>query len=84
MPIFVLPFCSKIYEKIIYNQIINFLTVNGILYDKEFGFRKGHVTNHAIITLVALNTRKIVAVVYLDFRNAFDNVPHTILLDKLQ
>ena len=51
-PISILPFFSKIYEKIIYNHIINFLTVNDILYDKQFGFRKGHATNHATITLV--------------------------------
>ena len=87
-PISILPFFYKIYEKIIYNHIINFLTVNDILYDKQFGFRKGHATNHAIITLVdkvarALDTGKIVVGVYLDLRKAFDTVPHTILLDKL-
>ena len=87
-PISILPFFSKIYEKIIYNHIINFLTINDILYDKQFGFRKGHATNHAIITLVgkvarALDTGKIVVGVYLDPRKAFDTVPHTILLDKL-
>ena len=38
-PISIIPF-SKIYEKIIYNYIINFLTINDILlYDKQFGFR---------------------------------------------
>ena len=90
-PIFSLPFFSKIYEKIIYNLIINFLTINGTLYDKQFGFRKGHAMNHAIITLVdkvarALDTGKVVVGVlaYLDLRKAFDTVPdHTILLDKL-
>ena len=69
-PTSILPF-SKIDEKIIYNHFINFLTINSILYDKQFGFRKGHATNHAIITLVdkvarALNTGKIVVAVYLD------------------
>ena len=87
-PISILPFFSKIYEKIIYNHIINFLTINCILYDKQFGFRKGHATNHAIITLVdkvtrALDTGKVVVGVYLDLRKAFDTVPHTPLLDKL-
>ena len=87
-PISILPFFSKIYEKIIYNHIINFLTINCILYDKQFGFRKGHATNHAIITLVdkvtrVLDTGKVVVGVYLDLRKAFDTVPHTPLLDKL-
>ena len=87
-PISILPFFSKIYEKIIYNHIINFLTINCILYDKQFGFRKRHATNHAIITLVdkvtrALDTGKVVVGVYLEIRKAFDTVPHTPLLDKL-
>ena len=75
-------------KKIIYNHIINFLTINGILYDKQFGFRKGHATNHSIITFVnkvarALDTGKVVVGVYLDLRKAFDTVPHAPLLDKL-
>ena len=37
-PISIIPFFSKIYEKIIDNHIINFLTINGNLYDKQFGF----------------------------------------------
>ena len=62
-----------------------FLPINGIWYDKQFGFRKGLATNHAIITLVdkvtrAFDTGKVVVAVYLDLRKAFDTVPHTILL----
>ena len=46
-PISILPFFSKIYEKIFHIHIISFLTIT----DKQFGFRNGHATNHAIITL---------------------------------
>ena len=51
-PISVHPFYSKIFEKVIYNNILQFIETNNILYDKQFGFRKRHSTNHAIIALV--------------------------------
>ena len=87
-PISVLPYFSKIYERVIYNHLMQYINSNDILYDKQFGFRKGHSTSHAIITLVekvskALDTGKIVVGVYLDIRKAFDCVRHATLLDKL-
>ena len=59
-----------------------------ILYEHQYGFRKGHSANHAVITLVervakALDTGKIVVGVYLDIRKAFDAIDHPILLRKL-
>ena len=61
----VLPYFSKIYERVIYNHIIDYIDDNKTLYDKQFGFRKGDSTLHAIIILVekvakALDTGKIV------------------------
>ena len=56
-----------------YYHVIDFLEHNNILYDFQFGFRKHHSTNHAIITMVekvsnALNTGNIVVSVFLDYR----------------
>ena len=61
----VLPFFPKIFGKIIFNHVINFLNDNNVLYDYQFGFRKHHSTAHAIITLVervekALDTGNVV------------------------
>ena len=66
---------------------MQYINSNDILYDKQFGFRKGHSTSHAIITLVekeskALDTGKIVVGVYLEILKAFDCVRHSTLLDK--
>ena len=87
-PISVLPFFSKIFEKIISNHLLNFIESNNILYDNQFGFRMNHSTTHAIITLVervskALDTGKIVVGVYLDLKKAFDTIDHQILFIKL-
>ena len=40
----VLPYFSKMCEKIISNHLLNFIESNNILYDNQFGFRKNHST----------------------------------------
>ena len=51
-PISVLSFFSKVFEKIVYNHVIDFIDTNNLLSKQQFGFRKNHSTNHAVITLI--------------------------------
>ena len=87
-PISILSFFSKLIEKTIYNHFTNFIDANKILYKYQFGFRKSHSTNDAIISLVekvnnAMDSGNILIGLFLDLRKAFDTVDHCILLDKL-
>ena len=87
-PISILSFFSKIYEKVMANFLTNFLDANDLLYNSQFGFRHNHSTSHAIITLIekisrVLDTGKIVCGIFIDFRKAFDVIPHKTLLKKL-
>ena len=51
-PISLLPLISKIFEKVLYQQIAVF--ANTILSKKLCGFRKGHPTQHALLNLLKI------------------------------
>ena len=88
-PISILSVFTKVFEKVMYKHLINFVDKNNILYKYQFGFRRQHSTNHAVITLVekitnALDKGKIVVGCFLDLKKAFDTVNHRILISKLR
>ena len=87
-PISVLTFFAKVFEKIVYNKLLNFISDNNILYDHQYDFRKGRSTQQAIITLVDKITKSqdigdIVITFLIDLKKAFDTIEHRILLRKL-
>ena len=71
-----------------YDRLTKFLGKYNILYQNQFGFRQGHSTHQALITLVdkitkSLDNGDIVIGVFLDLKKAFDTVNHKIILKKL-
>ena len=50
-PISLLPTLSKIFERVIYNQLYNYFVDNSLLTEHQFGFRAKHSTELATIRL---------------------------------
>ena len=87
-PISILPCFSKILEKLVYNRMLHHLNEHNILYEHQYGFRKNHSTEMALLQLAeniysSINNKEFALGIFLDPSKAFDTVDYTILLDKL-
>ena len=51
-PISLIPTISKVFERVIYDQMYLYFNNNNLLADEQFGFRKNHSTEYAAIKLV--------------------------------
>jgi len=85
-PISILPAASKLFEKVLADQL-------GMFFKTRFssllcGFRKGHSTQHALLRLLHkwqsnLDNSCIVGTVLMDLSKAYDCLPHELLIAKL-
>ena len=88
-PISLLSNLNKILEKIVHDRIYKFLEDFQCIYSLQFGFRKKHSTNHALIDITetirqALDNKKFACGIFVDLQKAFDTVNHDILIAKLE
>ena len=90
-PISLLPICSKIFERIIFNNLYKFLDDNKLLNPNQSGFKSNDSCIHQLIKIThdiykafdanpSFETRA----VFLDLSKAFDRVWHKGLLFKIK
>jgi hypothetical protein len=87
-PIAIVPTFSKVIEKIMYDQLVLHLDLNGLFSDTQHGFRKGRSTSTAVLRVAervteAFEREEALGLALLDLSKAFDVVSHKILLEKL-
>ena len=88
-PVALLPIFSKILEKVVFLQLVEYLDRNCLLHPNHHGSRSNHNTATALIQLYdqwleEVEEGKMVGVMMVDLSAAFDMVDHTILLAKLE
>ena len=88
-PISLLPTLSKIFERVIYNQLYTYFDHNNLLNEQQYGFRSKHSTELAAIKLIdnikyEIDQRHTPVNIYIDLSKAFDTLNFDILLYKLR
>ena len=86
-PVSVLPLLSKVFEKIMYDQLYEYAET--FLNKLLCGFRKAHSTQHALFRLLQkwqkeLDSSGIVGTILMDLSKAYDCLPHDLIIAKLE
>ena len=87
-PVALLPVVSKVLERVVFLQIVEYMESNRLFHPNHHGFRSLHSTTTAMLQLYdswveAIEKGEMSAVVMIDQSAAFDCVDHNILRDKL-
>lgn len=88
-PISILPGLSKVFEKLLKNQMCFYINENNLLSPHQSGYRPKHSTKTVILKVVddigiMLDKGNSAILMLLDFSKAFDTISHGILCRKLQ
>ena len=88
-PISVLPFFSKIFERVMYDRLFSYIKHKNLLYKLQHGFQPAHSTSMSLLDIQdkiseAMDKNEYSLGIFLDLAKAFDTVDHSILLAKLE
>jgi hypothetical protein len=86
-PVSLLPIISKVLERCVLNKILDAITPQ--ISKLQHGFMKGRSTTTQIISVLSnihniFDNKEQTDVIYFDLSKAFDSVPHSLLIHKLQ
>ena len=54
-PISLLSIFNRLFEKLMYTRLLNFMEKFDLLSNNQYGFRKRHATHHAILDIINQN-----------------------------
>ena len=88
-PVALLPIFSKILEKAVFSQLVQYLEENGLIHPNLHGSRAGHSTATALTQMYdtwveQVEDGKMVGVLICDQSAAFDLCDHYLLVEKLR
>ena len=88
-PVSLTSIICKVMETLIRDHIVDHMKTNNLFSDKQYGFISGRSTSLQLLTVLdiwtdALERGLTLDIIYMDFRKAFDVVPHRRLVGKLK
>ena len=78
-PISILPALSKIFERLVNNQIVTYIDEQGLLASGISGYRRGHSTTTVLLrirddVIKAMKRGEVTMMVFADYSKAFDTI----------
>ena len=87
-PISILPILSKTYEKLVLQQMTEFIKKRLIYHKHQSRYRKNHSTTTLLMKLYAniktsMNKSEITITIFADYFKAFDTIDNNTLIQKM-